>query len=200
MKIHYLIAALALCMPAAVQAQVPDMGTVVSPEYSGEVRDTVNALAQLVSGQQQKVAAPVSQPQEHKTPADVADKALTLFSGAIAQVAASIQKVAPEVFRIMVQQQYVKAASNLVAPGGAIVIMLLIAGWLRRLWKDPADHECDEYVARIILAHILPTVLVASFGIWFVSNLSESVGYLFNPKFYAIKDLVTLALHPMPTP
>ncbi len=197
--IRYIIVALAICTSTAAFAAPPDAGQpTVSQEDAEKLRGQVNALGQLF-GVQAPQHATGQQPQEqHKTPADVADRALTLFSGAVAQVAASIEKVAPELFRVMVLQQYAKAASNLVAPFGAIVIAL-VAGWfLRRVWKLPEHISRDdgEYVAYTAFARIIPVALALCFGIWFVSNLADSAAYVLNPEYYAVKDLVTMVLNP----
>ena len=190
---RYLIAVLMLCTPVLASAAPPDGGPAVSQEDQEKLRGQVNALGQLLGVV--KPAAQPSQSPEHKTAADVAEHALTLFSGALAQVAASIEKVAPELFRVMVRQQYAKAATNLVAPLGAIIITLLAGWFLRRIWTLPKDGD-DDYVAYNVIARVAPVVLALCFGIWFVVNLSDSAGYVLNPEFYAVKDLVTMVLNP----
>lgn len=186
--------AVVLMLSSSAFAAPPDGGQPpVSQEDAQKLRGQVNALGQLFGVQQQ--VKPTPQQEQHKTPADVADRALTLFSSAVAQVAASIEKVAPELFRVMVRQQYAKAASNLISPFGAIIIAL-VAGWfLRRIWKLP-NTNTDEYVYYIAFARVIPVGFALCFGIWFVSNLSDSAAYLLNPEYYAIKDLVTMVLNP----
>ncbi len=198
--IRYIITALILCGSATAFADTPDAGAPISHEAQEQLREqisTLHVIADLV-GQKPGQKQDVPSAQEHKTPADVADRALTLFAGAIAQIAAGIEKAAPELFRVMVQQQYAKAAMNLVSPLGAIIIVL-IAGWfLRRIWKLPEDIRRDdgEYVAYTAFARVIPVALALCFGIWFVSNLAESAGYVLNPKYYAVKDLVNMVLNP----
>src|SRR5687767_4312518 len=105
--------------PLVAQEASPQPNDGLSKQDVEVLKDAVSALqdsfaptASPAPGAQASPAPP------QKNMADVADKVVDLGARAIAQAAGTVQKVAPEVWRIMIRQQYAKAAGLLVVPTG----------------------------------------------------------------------------------
>jgi hypothetical protein len=170
----------------------------VQPEPSKQVtfteeerRQALEAL-QVISktfGQQPAVQTP---PQ--KSMADVADKALDISTKYIGQAASIIEKAAPRVWSVMVRQQYAKAFGELVGPVVLFIAFLIITVSVRKLWVLPTDS--DEQGFRTFVTLVLPLFAFAIISGNFAYRLSDSIQYLINPEYYAIKDLVQLLLRP----
>lgn len=140
---------------------------------------------------------PPPAPSTHKTVGDVMDKAIDKVSDVVGAMADAIQKVAPEVWKIMLKQQYAKALGNVIPPIG-IAIVLWIASRSFKSWrariiqvngtnKDEYGWACGFYYGSLILISISSIVAVCIFA--------ASIKYLINPEFYAIQDLLRLILN-----
>lgn len=151
----------------------------------------------------QQPAQPVSQQDQKKTAADVADKALDMVNKMVADAAATIQKVAPDVWRIMIKQQYAVAVSNLVAPWVAILILWICRKIVYKNWivdhptvnNSKGDEEAsDEQACKMWVVGILPYAAMAALAIWGISRLADSISILINPEFYAMKSMIMILL------
>jgi len=157
-----------------------------------------------------------------KTLADVGDRALQLAEGMVTSTAATLEKFAPEVWRIMINQQYAKAMSALVVPVGLLFTALLWFLIMRKKWRlvwekeEPFSaqkmHErsagstekttktvtcrigSEAKSLRMWIVNILPGVAMVGFGIWAAVAAKSVIMLLVNPEFYAIRDLVLLLL------
>lgn len=157
---------------------------------------------------QAQPAQPEQPKPDHKTVADVADKALDFSIKYIGQAAAVIEKAAPHVWQVMVLQQYAKAIGNVIEPGLWVVMVLVVAAAARHFWKvqdDKWDDKGnrlqrgtgdDERTARMIVTVVVPGIGCVIAGGFFVNALASSAMYLINPQYYAIRDLVQILLHP----
>jgi hypothetical protein len=152
------------------------------------IADSFGTAPQTAPQAQAQQAAP------QKSMADVADKALEISTKYIGQVAAILEKAAPQVWRVMVMQQYAKAFGELSGPLTLFFLTWVTAFTTRRFWKLDEDAHEDEMNWRIALTMFAPAVLMfisfATFG-W---RLSDSIMYLINPEYYAIKDLLSMLL------
>lgn len=128
--------------------------------------------------------------------AEVADRALSILSGYVGVVAETMKKVAPEVWRIMVRQQYANAIAGPFVPFALIMFVAIYAVVTARWWdKTKVEPRSDEAVARVWLVHVIPFALFIVFGIWTSIRLSYSVQMLINPEYYAFRDLVHILLN-----
>jgi hypothetical protein len=136
-----------------------------------------------------------------KTPAEVADKALDMFGNVVGQLSAEMEKMAPEVWRIMVRQQYAKAFTTLAGPLAAmffILIFMFIGGkvWKhdpsQAFWKGEREDTPTNRCVRLVCMRFIPILAITAIGATLASRLGESVGFLINPEYYALKDLLML--------
>lgn len=132
-------------------------------------------------------------------PIEVADKALDMVKGAVSSVSETVQKAAPHVWKIMVKQQYIKAATTVMLPWMLFGLVFGYYFYVKKVWVwDPKSHTNTEeaIVGRAILVKIVPGVLWIIFGCWGSWALSESLAYILNPEYYAIRDMLLMALRP----
>jgi len=125
----------------------------------------------------------------------VADKALTLLEKLITQIATTVEKMAPDVFRIMYRQQIAKAFGNLIVPWLILFVTVLYILLIRRLWpwegEDDGSTECGCHIA---FTAALPLIICLAMCIWGLIALSNSICYLYNPEYYAIRDLINILM------
>lgn len=186
---------------SVAQAEEPASATkgALTPADETKLREQIGRLAGAFGVEPEKPAAPPApQPApepEKKTMAEVADKALDMASGLVGEVAATLQKVAPHVWRIMVKQQYAKAAADLVLPWGLVLITFAYMRIMKKRWPIDGGAGSDEKTARKIIGSIAPACLAGIFAIWGVIALGDTIKYLINPEFYAIRDLLIMLLN-----
>ena len=191
--------------PSAATGLTPDQEALVRQQLSGLAKAMgVEVVAAADQAPAAQAPAPAAQPAPapappKKTMADVADKALDMATGFVTQISASMQKVAPEVWRIMIMQQYAKAIGDLVLPLGLVLMVIIYAFVARKKWKLAEDQNNDwkdsEHNWHFAVTACLPLVLGAIFAICTVVALSDSIKYLVNPEYYAVKDLLTMLLN-----
>jgi hypothetical protein len=207
-----LFAALSLTVAGTPVQQQSDAFT------ADDRRQALEALKSVARAFDEK--QPAQQAQSDKKPdksmADVADKALDFSVKYIGQAASIIEKAAPHVWAVMIRQQYAKAIGEVIGPALWIVMIIILAAVIRFYWRvypvnvyklDKEDkpipnvllHHAssdDEEVSHLIFTLVLPGIICAIAGGFFIYNLANSVMYLINPEYYAIKDLVAILLHP----
>lgn len=171
---------------------------VLTAEEIKQIRTQLKDISDLVSGRKETAAPKAKEEAEEpqKNMADVADKALSLLSGYIGIVAGAMTKVAPEVWRIMVRQQYANAVAGPFVPF-MLIMILAVYGVVMSYWWDKAKvkEESNEAGARGFFVNLVPFVLFIIFGIWTSVQLSYSVQMLINPEYYAFRDLVHILLN-----
>ena len=179
----------------------------LTPDQTRQLRKDVKSLAEAfgIETPKNEMKAPTEESQKGDqsatatpTMAKVADKALDMASGLISSVAATVEKVAPRVWTIMVRQQYAKAFSDLLLPWGLFMITLTAFLLMKKYWKncEKLDLEyCSACFARLIFKTIVPVLGLVIFVIWGCVELSCSIKYLVNPEFYAIRDLLLMLLN-----
>ena len=189
-----------LLMALAAESQAPSADPPSPAPVAGlpaaqaeAIRRDLHALAQAVG-----VDPVPAEAKSEKTMADVADKALGLASGAITHMAEGLQKIAPEIMRIMVRQQYARAVGDLIAPVfcllGFLIGALVVSGKTKKKWvADTEPNKTDATVA-LVAASVVLWGLVVVFGGVTAFNLGDAAKRLINPEFYAIRDLVLVLL------
>ncbi len=163
-----------------------------------QIQQAKKLLEQLVDEKKQSTTGTSSTPQ-NKTMADVLDKGIDLFAGYVTSVSDMIQKIAPDVWRIMIRQQYAKAISGVILP---LMLLLTILTYYRvakkwfKLGPDDKmfDFEDDYTTGRTWFLGILPAFASVVCGVWFAISFSYAVLILINPEYYALKDLLNMIL------
>lgn len=185
---------LALALPVFAEE---GSGQALNSEAQTKVKEELKALGQAFGVETPKPAESAkAAPAPSKTAAEVADKALGMVKDLVASVSKTLESVAPNVWRIMIRQQYANAIADLVLPWLLFVIALVIWGITQKKWVLKDCSSDDEKVARMIFAWIVPVACGAIFAIWGAIALSDSIKYLINPEYYAVRDLLTMLLNP----
>jgi hypothetical protein len=163
-----------------------------------QLGEQVKALKSLVSDdpKPEPKPEPKAEPAEQsKSMGDVADKALDMLGGAVGTVADTLKKIGPEVWRIMIIQQYANAARSLAGPLFALIASLIVFFAARKslaIKEDERGYDHSDWrgFKRFLkgvtwFAPCLCALIVAI-------NLSEAAAMLINPEYYALKDLLGL--------
>lgn len=179
--------------------QAPNTATPpLSAEDAAKLRQQLNQLG-VVFGVD-KPAAPVKEGEapKQKNMAEVADRALSMVSGMIASVSQTVEKAAPQVWRIMIMQQYAKALGDIMTP---FLLCLLVVGYYQFAKKkigqaDWSKSWYDSDWAKFWFSLAFPVIFGLWFGIWLSVSLSDSVKYLINPEYYAVRDILIMVMNP----
>jgi ABC-type uncharacterized transport system permease subunit len=165
-----------------------------------QLGEQVKALKALVNDEPATPApTPAAPATQSKSMGDVADKALDMLGGAVGTVSETLKKLGPEVWRIMIIQQYANAARMIVGPLFALIASIIIYFSLRKATTpivtdrsknidgDSDDMETFKKVMRFI-TYIVPCICALIVAI----QLSDAIAMLINPEYYALKDLLGL--------
>ena len=178
------------------QEQPTQQPSGMNPQDIKTLQDGAAALGKAFGIEQPKPHATVPPtPEKPKSFADVADKGLDMVKNLVITLAETLEKVAPEIWRVMVRQQYAKAISGLVLPWGLFLVTILYTVILKKIWKDE-NLDSEDRAWRGGLTTFLPFVAGIVFAIWGCVNLKDSVLLLINPEYYAIRDLLIMILSP----
>lgn len=186
--------------PVTANAPVSPAGQ-PSAEEIQQAKETLKTLLE-------KDGKPVDQqPAQGKTVGDVLNRGLDGLFGFATTLEGLVSKYAPEVWRIMILQQYSKAVGypafwGLMLLGllglqriarkgfglakGEGVYAVKESDKARSSWKD----YTNLYWARFWIAGIVPTALSIPFAIVFLYYLTESVMIVINPEYYALRDII----------
>ena len=199
---------------------------ILRDDDAAQIKEQLTALGKVldVGEELQAKESPKDETKKEqpKTLADVGDRALQMAESMVTSTAATLEKYAPEVWRIMINQQYAKAMSALVVPVGLLFTALLWFLIMRKKWRlvwekeEPFSaqkmHErsagstekttktvtcrigSEAKSLRMWIVNILPGVAMVGFGIWAAVAAKSVIMLLVNPEFYAIRDLVLLLL------
>ena len=191
----------------AQDENAPKSDAPLQVEEVRQLREAAKAINQILSGEdlpeESQATNKVAQKKPTKTPAEVADKALTILSGYIGTAAKTMEKVAPEVWRVMIRQQYAKAIAAPFFAFSMICFTAIYTVVMKRWWRlDEEDKTkaaegtwTDNYGWHFIMTNALPFLLVMIFGIRTAWCLSYSTQILINPEYYAFSDLLQLLLN-----
>lgn len=138
-------------------------------------------------------------PEKGKSMADVMDKGLDVLTGYVGTLEGVVSKFAPEVWRIMIKQQYAKAISYPLFWG----LMLLVPFGVNRLARSgfgvPKEMSLSEWDDKqnydgfmFAFTGFIPTVIGIIFAIIFLYNLTEGIMIAINPEYYALRDIIQL--------
>ncbi len=172
-------------------AQAPQAPVQLSPD----VKQGIELLAKSFGLESEKPVTPeIDLKRSQKTTADVADKAINKVEEAVMYMEKHIKSVAPEVWRIMVRQQYGQAIGNLMFSLGWIIAAVVAHLFLNHAWGETTQHSKSDSEAYFFLVGVCPAVVGLIAFIFFMANMGESIKLLFNPEYYAVKDLIRVVL------
>lgn len=168
----------------------------MTAEEAAKMRIELENFKRILDG---KPIEKVEEKKKETTMANVADKALGLFEGMVATVSDSLKKIAPEVWRIMIKQQYANAAQYITMPFVMLIVALVTFFSFRKKAEHNANDGYSEEQAKSIANFFLRAFPIAS-GVWLAIAIGINVPLLINPEYYAIKDLLTLITDPKSAP
>jgi hypothetical protein len=130
---------------------------------------------------------------EEKTAADVAGQALNMLSAGVSKISDLVQKTAPEVWRIMIRQQYAEVAVDVGLSALFLSVAIGVFYATKRYLKieEPKQYGDDNDWKHVCKWWVFAGILVTS--IIFVCNVGFGIGKLINPEYYAIKSMLELA-------
>lgn len=173
-----------------------------SDQDKAAARREIEKVGEMFGVKKAEPPTPVRTKEEPVTVAEVADKALTMVGNAVGTIAGIVQKVAPEVWEIMVRQQYAAAVGMLVGP----FLFLLLTGTytlvVKKYWKKYPDSEPyfnkDKDPTEKLLRGLLTTLFPGLIGMVVAGTLAYRIGdalpMAINPKYYAVRDLLQMLL------
>jgi hypothetical protein len=129
------------------------------------------------------------------TAAAVADKALDLAKAAVVNVSDVVKKTAPEVWRIMVKQQCADAVSSLCLVAFFFFIGGLYTITINKVWKLDEHYSRYEEENHFIYCKIIPIVYFVLVSVIGSHVAALSIQQIINPEYYAIKDMLAIALN-----
>lgn len=195
-----MIFAVALVTVQAQTAQTPTKATFTEEEKAAakkeltKVGEMFGVKAEQPAPTKDKDGKEVK-PTTEATMAKVADKALDMVGDAVGSIAGMVQKVAPEVWEIMVRQQYANALGMLIGPFLFLLLVGIYTLITKKYWKKlPEDERSDEKDARRVLTTIIPGILALVFSAILAYRVGDAIPMLINPKYYAVKDLLQMLL------
>lgn len=148
---------------------------------------------------------PEGQNGTRKSSAEVADKALDmLHDGATktlealghgaAQIAATTEKAAPVIWKIMVKQQVANGLANVIGPLIAWLAAYFFHGIIVAAFGTAFGSSSDSTVVgwKIFLGYVAPIAVGIAGTIWFIAALMRSLQQLVNPQYFAARDLINM--------
>ena len=145
-----------------------------------EIERAVTQAAAEAEARLQEAAA------EQMSQVDVVNRSLDLLESFAGVTSARMNEIAPEVWRIMLRQQYISGARYCLVPIVFIVLGLVVMLLAFRLkCRDPRDRNTARELSVALLIIIVIT------AIFFISH---GVGLMLNPEYYVIRDILQMTI------
>ena len=184
------------------------MDRLKDPQQRKELQQALEVLQKAANDQAQD-----TKPGEHKTVGDALDKGLDMAKETVIYLAGKIEQVAPQLWRVLVMQQYVKGVTGLINPIGFLFLVWLYRRLLLKWWQpSPDDNDPKKPNFKSIDPDLPPlpthkgwrgffTVVVPLVAVVFgmmnlYRGLTDAAGYFINPNYYALKDIIALVKNP----
>lgn len=184
-----------ISIPSVSFADEPAKNNTVSVDDVKQLAEQVQALRSIVNGNQanQTPVEKTKEAESSKTMATVADRALTMLGSAVGTVSETLKKMGPEVWRIMIRQQYANAAEQIIGPLFALIASIVIFFSLKKIIaiKDDDSHRSGIREFKCVMKFvtcIVPCICALIVAI----QLSSAIAMIVNPEYYALKDLLGL--------
>jgi len=190
----------------SAQTQAPP-STPNSPTFSEQdkaaAKKELEKVGEMFGVKKPEAPIPAKTEDKDVTMAEVADKALTMVGNAVGTIAGIVQKVAPEVWEIMVRQQYAAALGMLIGPFLFLLINAAYVVTVKKYWKKWGRYDSDDYTTedwltekgmRAILTTLVPGIVAMIFAGILAYRVGDALPMLINPKYYAVRDLLQMLL------
>ncbi len=102
----------------------------------------------------------------------------------VTKMAESMGIAVPELWRILIKQQYVEAVGNFILAFIGMVCFYALYKIARWVVKNPDTSD------GLILAIMMGGMMLAVLGVMGLFGLYEGIAHMINPEYYAIKDIV----------
>lgn len=166
----------------------------ISPEEAQKIRAQLSELSKTLGNAPPTKDGKPTEAAVEKTMAGVADKALDMFVGVVGSVGDSLKKIAPDVWRIMIQKQYADAVCYVSVPFFIFIFIYVVGGncqkWFMKIYHEDGQEHNDKVDARI--CSVIRTVLLTIVGLWLAIAAGVALRIVINPEYYAVKDLLNL--------
>lgn len=190
---------LLLAIPSFGQTANTAQNTLTADEQA-KIREGAEAVLKYIQTQQNIDSAAIARGGINIP--DVVDKALDKFGGAVTVVYDNVKKTAPQVWSVMLLQQYAKAISGLLGPILWLVMIIFIYKFMNRHWKAEADDVWNSsfgtsragFWFRWFFTKFAPLLAGFITCITLFVQAKTSVLLFMNPEYYAIRDLLTMLL------
>ncbi len=190
MKTRIMVATFAVFLTGTIcMAQSQATGDTKSPftdSQKAQAQQDLKNLADVFGITSDKQTA-ASKPNTSKTVADVADKALDMVGNAVAQISTTVQNVAPQIWRVMVKQQYANAIGDLVWPTGLVLVAFIFRKTVVKKFSEGEGNNEDKQTLQFI-----SLIVLVGGSLMFFYNLQSSIKILINPEYYAVRDLLQI--------
>lgn len=167
------------------------------PAFAQGVPENLNQAASVTPPAITSAAIPSATPPTITWP-EVADKSISntlefIKSNSII-IGNVIKDVAPEVWRILILQQYVKGCQNVFT--AVLIFIAALISW-KISYKITDRYSANDYDnehryksedPRLMVNIICAIIAVIAF-VAIILATTSSIGYFINPEFYALKDL-----------
>jgi hypothetical protein len=186
-----LLLIIVLLFSVGVNAQAPAPTDTPKQPSADEIKQARETLRAILD------ETPETKANQGKSVADVMDKGLDIVTGYVSTLEGVVSKFAPEVWRIMVKQQYAKAIASPLFWGLLLLVPLLVHYYGRRslgatkgqtLWE--VDTRSDGFL--YFLYGVAPMCVGIFFGVMFAWSLTEGIMIAINPEYYALKDIINM--------
>ena len=127
------------------------------------------------------------------TSSDALNKAVDATIAGVEKLAAAVEKVAPDAWRIMVRQQVIEGWGEIILSVVVFVVTAFLVYLSYRLfrainWNNQDDTDLIKYFSGI-------TVAVVCFGFfcWSISRVQDvpsNIAKIINPEYYAAQDIM----------
>jgi len=118
--------------------------------------------------------------------ANVAERALDMLGTLATTASERIEAISPDVWRIMVRQQY---ANGIVLIAIPLLLALLLVVYWKAADKIIKDRDCRE-----IFAAAVPLLALIGVGIALAVCVPVAIARFVNPEYYAIADLLRMIM------
>jgi hypothetical protein len=181
-----------LCTPLTAAGQI---------ELDDEdLKVLTDAVAELRTSELSDDALAAAEAREQRI-AEVSASIMELGAHALVPVARKMEQTSPDAWRTMVKRQYAKGFERVIKPAGLFLFAWVLWGLMRPFRRRMGmAGEQDKMMAGIrtvvgaFVGYLIPILILFNFLGRFLTALSEGAGYVINPEYYALQDLLITVL------
>jgi hypothetical protein len=171
--------------------------TTFNSEKRGRAQELIEELLTVMGHDSPPTATP-KRKTGGKTMGDVADRVLDMVSKNVATISKTVQDVAPDVWMVMIKQQTGSALGNIIPWIMALVGLPIFVAICTYVWSQPVyvpNMPAEDlggnfgYYFWWLAFRIAPMVTGVFCAVYLIIGVQTSFKKLWNPKFYAVRDL-----------